>query len=60
MKLCDPGMVRNATGVLAPLPDAMERSIRRIVTMHDEEYSRVGWGAGLGRTFPAPIRGRRE
>ena len=41
-------MVRNATGVLAPLPDAMERSIRKIVTMHDEEYSRVGWGAGLG------------
>ena len=36
------GMVRNSEGVLVPQPNAMESRIREIVTMHDEDYSRVG------------------
>ena len=36
------GMVRNSAGVLVPQPNAMESRIRKIVTMHDEDYSRVG------------------
>ena len=35
------GMVRNSAGVLVPQPNAMESRIRKIVTMHDEDYSRV-------------------
>ena len=34
-------MVRNSAGVLVPQPNAMESRIRKIVTMHDEDYSRV-------------------
>ena len=33
-------MVRNTAGVLVPEPNAMEANIRKIVTMHDENYSR--------------------
>ena len=55
-----PGMVRNAAGVLAPLPDAMERSIRRIVTMHDEEYSRVGGGDMFGKNFCSSDSGKEK
>jgi len=36
------GMVRNSAGVLVLQPNAMESRIRKIVTMHDEDYSRVG------------------
>ena len=36
------GMVRNSAGVLVPQPNAMESRIQKIVTMHDEDYSRVG------------------
>ena len=35
------GMVRNRSGVLVPEANAMEANIRRIVTMHDEQYSQV-------------------
>ena len=35
------GMVRNKSGVLVPEANAMEANIRRIVTMHDEQYSQV-------------------
>ena len=35
------GMVRNCAGVLVPQANAMESKIRKIVTMHDEDYSRV-------------------
>ena len=33
-------MVRNKAGVLVPEANAMEANIRKIVTMHDENYSR--------------------
>ena len=35
------GMVRNRLGVLVPEANAMEANIRRIVTMHDEQYRQV-------------------
>ena len=44
------GMVRNSEGVLVPQPNAMESRIREIVTMHDEDYSRVG--KRFNCTFP--------
>mgnify|MGYP002051453994 CR=1 FL=1 len=40
------GMVRNHAGVLVPEANAMEANIRRIVTMHDEQYSQMRFGGG--------------
>ncbi len=37
-------MVRNSEGVLIPKPHAMERKIRSMCTMHDEEYTKVRFG----------------
>ena len=38
-------MVRNHEGVLVPEPNAMEKNIRRIITMHDNEYSQARFGS---------------
>ena len=40
------GMVRNHAGVLVPEAAAMEAGLRRIVTMHDEQYSQMRFGGG--------------
>jgi len=37
-------MVRNKDGVYVPEPHAMERKIRSMCTMHDEEYAKVRFG----------------
>ena len=44
------GMVRNAEGVLAPAPNALEKKIRSTCTMHDEEYSCQRFGQKFFRT----------
>ena len=42
------GMVRNHAGVLVPEPNAMESNIRRIVTMHDDQYSVMRFAGDTG------------
>jgi lysophospholipase len=49
------GMVRNSAGVLVPQPDAIELRLRRIVTMHDEEYSRLRFSDVEGESGRLPL-----
>jgi len=46
------GMVRNYQGVLVPEPNSMEANIRRIVTMHDETYSKMRFGDKFEQALP--------
>jgi len=57
------GMVRNSAGVLVPQPNAMESRIRKIVTMHDEDYSRLRFGNGDCDALPLvlpPVPGKKR
>merc|ERR1719234_1543830 len=57
------GMVRNGAGVLVPQPNAMESRIRKIVTMHDEDYSRLRFGNGHSDALPLvlpPVPGKKR